>query len=88
MTLYDFLNKETPSYGGCMLCLAKYKRRDWNPDKKEEVDELREEWMLVERVKISNGDMFTVNTRFFYDFEFAWDEKNPWEIRYKAEFKK
>ena len=24
MKLIDFLNKETPTYGGCMLCFATY----------------------------------------------------------------
>ena len=83
MTLDEFLDKETPQYGGCMLCLAKYKIKDYDFDTHTSVDKPREEYMLVERHKIANGDMFSVNKRFFYDYDFAWDENAPWEILYK-----
>ena len=29
--------------------------------------------------------MFTINKRFYYEYEFAWDEQTPWEILYKKE---
>lgn len=76
MKLIDFLNKEVPKEGGCMVCLAKYKAMNYNP---------REEYMLIERQKCPNGDIFIINKRFYYDYEFAWDEQTPWEILYKKE---
>lgn len=71
MKFEEFLNKETPTEGGCMLCLAKYEDRH------------REEYMLVERLKCANGDIFLINKRFHYDYDFTWDEQTPWEILYK-----
>ena len=86
MTLLDFLKKETPAEGGCMVCLAKYPSRTFDFDKKEYVDVVKEEYMLVERYTISNGEMFNINKRFFYDYDyFTWDETMPWEILYKKE---
>ena len=85
MKLIDFLNKETPKEGGCMVCLAKYKIKDYNPDIQAFEYNPREEYMLVERHKCANGDMFTINERFYYDYDFNWDEQMPWEILYKKE---
>lgn len=85
MTFDEFLNKETPKEGGCMVCLAKYKVKDYNPDIKAYVYDTREEYMLVERQQCINGDMFTINKRFYYDYDFTWDEQTPWEILYKKE---
>ena len=47
MKLIDFLNKETPTYGGCMLCFATY----YNDGEKTK-------YLLIERVKSASGDMF------------------------------
>ena len=85
MTFDEFLNKEAPKEGGCMVCLAKYKTKDYNPDLKAYVYRPREEYMLVERHKCANGDVFTINKRFHYDYDFTWDETMPWEILYKKE---
>ena len=27
--------------------------------------------------------MFTINGRFFYDYEFVWENENHWDILYK-----
>ncbi len=82
MKFEEFLNKETPKKGGCMLCLAKYKVKGYtHPDIK--ADCYKEEYMLVERHGAANGDVFTINKRFHYDYDFAWDEQAPWEILYK-----
>lgn len=76
MKLIDFLKKETPSYGGCMVCLSTY-----NDDYQE-----RTVYLLVERVETKTGDMFTINGRLFYDYNYAWDYKvKDWEILYKKE---
>lgn len=85
MTLLEFLKKETPTYGGCMVCLAMYPFRTFDLDKNEYVDVVKKEYMLVERHKIANGDMFNINKRFYYDYDFTWDEQTPWEILYKKE---
>ena len=84
MTLKEFLDKETPKDGGCMLCLAKYKQKGHDHETEKYIFEPTiEEYMLVERRTISNGDMFLINGRFYYDFDFAWDGETPWEILYK-----
>ena len=85
MTFIEFLNKETPKEGGCMVCLAKYPDNKFDLNKNEFIPAVKEEYMLVERRKIANGDMFYINKRFFYDYDFTWDEQTPWEILYKKE---
>lgn len=85
MTFNEFLNKETPKEGGCMVCLAKYQEKKFDRNKNEFVPVVKEEYMLVERHKIANGEMFYVNKRFFYDYDFTWDGETPWEILYKKE---
>ena len=85
MTLLEFLKKETPAEGGCMVCLAKYPSRKLDRNKNEFVSVVKEEYMLVERYTIANGEMFNINKRFFYDYDFTWDETMPWEILYKKE---
>lgn len=71
--LYEFLLKETPDEGGCMLCLVTYKINDYD----------LKEYFLIERHNISNGVMFTINGRFFFDYEFVWTYENHWNILYK-----
>jgi hypothetical protein len=85
MTFNEFLNKETPKEGGCMVCLAKYKVKDYNSDIQAYEYHPKEEYMLVERHKCANGDIFTINKRYYYDYDFTWDEQTPWEILYKKE---
>lgn len=69
-SLNAFLQKETPTYGGCMVCKAK--REDDRTD-----------LLLIERRKFANGDGFTINMRLFYEYDFLWDENNPWKILWK-----
>lgn len=83
MKFEEFLNKETPTEGGCMLCLAKYKVKEYNPDIQEYEYLPKEEYMLVERRKCANADLFTINGRFCFNYDFTWDEETPWEILYK-----
>ena len=85
MELYDFIEKETPSYEGFMVCRAKYRWNDFDFESGKEVEVIKEEYMLVERRKISSGDHFTINKRLFYDYDFAWNEDMPWEVIYKKE---
>lgn len=80
---FNFLDKHTPAVGGCMVCIAKFKRKVYNSDIQEYEYQPSEEYMLVERRKTANGYMFTINKRFFYDYEFTWDSEMPWEILYK-----
>ena len=65
-----FLEKETPTYGGCMVC--KVKREDKSP-----------EILLIQRHKFANGDGFTINMRMYYDYDFVWRENPNWEILWK-----
>ena len=75
MKLIDFLNKETPTYGGCMLCFATYHN-----------DGEKTKYLLIERVKSTSGDMFIINSRLFYDYNYVWEGKTKdWEILYKKE---
>ena len=75
MKLIDFLNKETPTYGGCMLCFATYHN-----------DGEKTKYLLIERVKSVSGDMFIINSRLFYDYNYVWEGKTKdWEILYKKE---
>ena len=75
MKLIDFLNKETPTYGGCMLCFATYLIG------REETD-----YLLIERVKLASEDTFIINHKMFYDYDYVWDNKTKdWEILYKKE---
>ena len=65
-----FLEKETPTYGGCMVC--KVKRADRSPD-----------MLLIQRHKFANGDGFTINMRMSYEYDFVWKENPNWEILWK-----
>ena len=67
--LNAFLEKEAPTYGGCMVC----KTLNGN----------RLDFLLIERIKIANGDSFFINHSFWYDYDFLWDENNPWKILWK-----
>lgn len=71
MKLIDFLNKEVPNEGGCIVCLAKYMVKDYNPDIQAYEYNPREEYMLIERYKCANSDIFTINKKFHYDYDFA-----------------
>ena len=66
----DFLEKETPAEGGCMLCQTTNK-------------EGRVEYFLVERHETLTVPTFTVNNAFYFDYDFLWDDAHPWEIIYK-----
>ena len=73
MNLREFLDKETPTYGGFMVVSSP--RKDDTP-----------EYLLIERHKPGHGpDLFTVNNHFYHDYEFLWDEITPWTIIYKHE---
>ena len=83
----EFLEKETPNEGGCMLCLVTYDFTAYDILERKNVTKEHKDYMLIEKVNISNGDMFTINGRFFYDYSFIWENDNPntWEILYKRE---
>lgn len=67
----EFLNKETPTYGGCMVCRAIG-------------EDNRQQLLLIERHKFANGDGFTINMRMFYDYDFLWEErKEDWKVLWK-----
>jgi hypothetical protein len=70
MTLKEFLEYETPHCGGCMVC---------------EVikDDGKNEFLLIERRRIANGDMFLINGKFFYGYESIWEENSKWKIIFK-----
>ena len=68
--MFEFLDKETPTYGGCMVC------QTFNHNGKQDL-------LLVERRKFATGDGFTINMRFWHDYDFLWDVEKPWEILWK-----
>ena len=69
--LEKFLDKETPTYGGCMVCLV--------------VDGRNRSWkLLIERHKAADCDIFTINSRLFYEYDFLWeDTAGDWKILWK-----
>ena len=87
--IFDFLMKETPDEGGCMLCLVTYDFSEYSIKEQKSVVKERKEYFLVQKHKIANGYMFTINGRFFYDYDFIWNDgnKNHWEILYKRNVK-
>lgn len=74
-SLYNFLEENHPGYGECMLCKTFYK-------------ENKTRYLLIEKMKASNGDIFTVNSSFWWDYTFLWDNENPWEILFKSKNEK
>ena len=85
--VFDFLLKETPEEGGCMLCLVTYKSKEYNIDEMKYILKDKKEYFLIEKHYISNGVMFTINGRFYFDYEFVWENENHWEILYKNNVK-
>lgn len=70
MDLHEFLKNECPPEGGCMVVETVWRDRT--------------RYLLCERHTISNGsDMFTINDRLFYDFNFVWEEGSKWKVIYK-----
>lgn len=72
--LFNFLKKETPGYNGFMVCQFEFNNA-FNNQKKQ--------FVIVTRIKISNGDSFLINSRLWYDYSFRWKHENPWKIIYK-----
>lgn len=68
----SWLNKETPGYGGCMVCRVKRKTGQLD-------------FLLIERHQFAVSDGITINKRMFYDYEFIWKENPNWEILWKYE---
>lgn len=83
----EFLEKETPNEGGCMLCLVTYNFTNYSILEQKEVTKEHKEYMLIEKRNVSNGVMLTINGRFHFDYDFIWENDNPntWEILYKRE---
>lgn len=74
MTLKEFLLKETPE-NGCMLV---------------ETHHSVNKFFVVERKKIEkerndSDEILLVNGRFYYDYEFVWEENSDWKILYKRD---
>lgn len=72
MTLKEFLSKETPE-NGCMLV---------------ETHHPVNKFFVVERKRIGkerndSDEIILVNGRFYYDYEFVWEEYPNWKILYK-----
>lgn len=78
--MYDFFLKETPDKG-CMLCKVVYEDKMFDLDEKKEVKYTRTDYFLVEKRKVSNGDIFLLNGNLSYDYEFLFDK--DWKIIYK-----
>ena len=69
--MFDFLDKIVPNYGGCALIELE----------NESVDS-HDRYMLAIRIKVSNGDMFLLNGRFFYDYDFKFDSEK-WKLLFQ-----
>ncbi len=86
MKFKEFLDKEVPGEGGCMVCLAKYNMSLFDSEQDKNVLKEKKEYFLIERYKIANGYIFTINKRPYYDYDFTWEDKtSDWEILYKKE---
>ena len=73
--MWDFLMKEVPDVG-CMVCKVDYVDENYKGEKYPKT-----EYFLIEKHKIASGYMFIINSHFWYDYDFLFDEK--WEIIYK-----
>ena len=68
---FGYLDKNVPGYGGCALFeLGNESETSFN------------RYMVAVRIKISNGDMFLLNGRFYHDYEHMFD-KDKWKAIYK-----
>ena len=66
---FEYLDKNVPAEGGCAVF--------------ETQDKVASSHFIVAvRVKISNGDMFLLNGRFYYDYSFMF-EPDKWKVIYK-----
>ena len=67
MGLNQFLREECPPEGGCLLVEA-----IWNGKVRH--------FVCKRHTTADDRDMFTINDRLYYDYDFMWDENNPWKI--------
>ena len=66
---FEYLDKNVPAEGGCVVL--------------ETQDETAPtHFMVAVRVKSSNGDMFLLNGRFYYDYSSMF-EPDKWKVIYK-----
>lgn len=73
---YDFLERECPEKG-CMVCSVKEKRKNVLSGEEREVTN----YYIIEKHKIANGNIFNINGRFWYDYEWLFDLE--WKILFK-----
>ena len=86
MKYKEFLEKETPKDGGCMVCLATYEHREYSSVRHEDIPMEKKRFLLIERHKCVNGFIFTVNGDIYYDYEDMWKNRTKdWEVLYKKE---
>lgn len=86
MTYREFLDKETPKEGGCMVCLVTYEHIEYSSVRHEEIPMEKKRFLLIERHKCSNGFIFTINGDMYYDYDHMWtDRTKDWEVLYKKE---
>ena len=70
--LHDWLKKNHP--GEFEVMLIKITEKDG-----------RVRWMNCEcGITGGGGEMFVLNGRLYYDYEFLWNEDNKWEIVWKS----
>ena len=72
--LFNFLKKETPGYNGFMVCQTEFNNAFNNQEK---------QFVIVIRIKTSNGDSFLIDSRFWHDYGFRWKNNCHWKIIYK-----
>lgn len=73
---YGFLKGECPEKG-CMVCSVKEKSINALTGEEREVTN----YYIIEKHKISNGNMFIINGRFWYEYEWLFDLE--WKILFK-----
>jgi len=74
--LYKFLQDNHPGYDECMVCKCKEKDYEGN-------DKI--EYLIIEKHECASGDLFLINTRLWYDYDFKWRDGDPnWEIIFKS----
>lgn len=66
---FDYLDKNIPSYGGC----AVFETQDKAPSS---------HYVIAVRVKTADGEMFLLNSRFYYDYRYMFDQ-DKWKVIYQ-----
>ena len=70
MKLKEFLDQNHPGINEALVCKS--------------IGEKYSEFLLIEKHKISNGELYIINSHIYSDYDFLWEETGPWEICWKS----